>query len=145
MLQKRAAEGKIIAFLQDFDLSIPPVLADEALLTQLFLNLIKNAVEAVEAGGQIRITTRVVSEYSMTQKGERTSRMVAIDVSDNGPGMGKEQLENLFTPFFTTKPRGTGLGLAICHKIVSEHRGMIKVDSEQGKGSTFTVLIPLIR
>jgi two-component system nitrogen regulation sensor histidine kinase GlnL len=145
ILQKRAAAGKKIAFQQDFDLSIPPILADESLLTQLFLNLIKNAVEAVESSGQIRITTRVVSEYSMTQKGERSSRMVAIDVSDNGPGMGKDQLENLFTPFFTTKPKGTGLGLAICHKIVSEHRGMIKVDSEQGKGSIFTVLIPLIR
>ena len=95
--------------------------------------------------GHIRVTTRVVSEYSMTQKGERASRMVAIDVSDNGPGMGKEQMENIFTPFFTTKPKGTGLGLAIFHKIVAEHRGMIKVDSEPGKGSTFTVLLPLIR
>ncbi|NMC75004.1 MAG: PAS domain-containing sensor histidine kinase, partial [Geobacteraceae bacterium] len=61
------------------------------------------------------------------------------------PGIEKEQMKNLFTPFFTTKPKGTGLGLAICHKIVSEHRGMIKVDSAPGKGSTFTVLLPLIR
>lgn len=145
MLQKRTAAGEKVSFLQNFDLSIPPILADESLLTQLFLNLIKNAVEAVQITGQIRVTTRVVSEYSMTQKGERSSRMVAVDVSDNGKGMGKEQLDNLFTPFFTTKPKGTGLGLAICHKIVSDHRGMIKVDSEPEKGSTFTVLIPLIR
>lgn len=145
MLQKKAVEEKKVAFQQNFDLSIPPILADESLLTQLFLNLIKNAMEAVESRGHIRITTRMVSDYSMTQKGERLSRMVAIDVTDNGPGMEKEQLKNLFTPFFTTKPKGTGLGLAICHKIVSEHRGMIKVDSAPGKGSTFTVLIPLIR
>jgi len=145
MLQKSAIGKNHAIFHQNYDLSIPPVLADESLLSQLFLNLIKNAVEAVGKNGHIRVTTRVVSEYSMTQKGERASRMVAIDVSDNGPGMSKEQMENIFTPFFTTKPKGTGLGLAICHKIVSEHRGMIKIDSEPGKGSTFTVLLPLIR
>jgi two-component system nitrogen regulation sensor histidine kinase GlnL len=144
-LQKRALERKSISFQQNFDLSIPPILADEALLTQLFLNLIKNAVEAIENMGQIRISTRVLSDYSMTHRGERPSRMVAIDISDDGPGIGEEQKENLFTPFFTTKSKGTGLGLAICHKIVSEHRGMIKVDSELGKGSTFTVMLPLIR
>jgi two-component system nitrogen regulation sensor histidine kinase GlnL len=71
--------------------------------------------------------------------------MVAIEVSDDGKGMEKDLQENLFTPFFTTKSKGTGLGLAICHKIVTEHRGMIKVDSEPGKGSTFTVMLPLIR
>jgi two-component system, NtrC family, nitrogen regulation sensor histidine kinase GlnL len=144
MLQKSALGGKSIAFQQNFDLSIPPTLADEALLTQLFLNLIKNAVEAIENSGLIRITTRMVSDYSMTKKGERPSRMVAIDVADDGPGIGKEQLENIFTPFFTTKAKGTGLGLAICHKIVTEHRGMIKVDSDLNKGTMFSVMLPLI-
>jgi two-component system nitrogen regulation sensor histidine kinase GlnL len=147
MLQKRAVQLKTISFQQNFDLSIPPFLADEALLTQLFLNLVKNAVEAVETSDgpcSIKITSRVVSDYSMTKKGERPSRVVAIEISDDGPGIGKEQLEHIFTPFFTTKSKGTGLGLAICHKIVSEHRGMIKVDSELGKGTTFTVMLPLI-
>jgi two-component system nitrogen regulation sensor histidine kinase GlnL len=144
-LQKRAAITKNIAFIQDFDLSIPPILADEALVTQLFLNLIKNGVEALNDSGQIRISTRVLSDYSMTKKGERFSRMVVIDVTDDGPGIPKEMIESLFTPFFTTKSKGTGLGLAICHKIVSEHRGMIKVDSELGKGSNFTVMLPLVR
>jgi two-component system nitrogen regulation sensor histidine kinase GlnL len=69
---------------------------------------------------------------------------VAIDISDDGPGIGKEQLEHIFTPFFTTKTKGTGLGLAICHKIVSEHRGMIKIDSVLGKGTTFSVMLPLL-
>jgi len=144
-LQKRAAITKNIAFVQDFDLSIPPILADEALVTQLFLNLIKNGVEALNDNGQIRISTRVLSDYSMTKKGERFSRMVVIDVTDDGAGIPKEMMENLFTPFFTTKSKGTGLGLAICHKIVTEHRGMIRVDSEPGKGSNFTVMLPLVR
>jgi two-component system nitrogen regulation sensor histidine kinase GlnL len=91
------------------------------------------------------VTTRVLADYSMTQKGERPSRMVAIDIADNGPGIPREVLENMFTPFFTTKSKGTGLGLAICQKIVSEHRGMLKVDSELSKGTTFTVMLPLIQ
>jgi len=144
-LQKRALGNKSITFQQIFDLSIPPIMADESLLTQLFLNLIKNGVEAIADTGQIRITTRVLADYSMTQKGERPSRMVAIEIADDGPGMTEEQEKNLFTPFFTTKSKGTGLGLAICHKIVSEHRGMIRVDTEPGKGAAFTVMLPLIR
>ena len=145
ILQKRAVGKKTVNFLQQFDPSIPPLLGDESLLIQLFLNLIKNAVEAVRENGVIRVTSRVVADYSMTQKGERRSRMVAIEISDDGPGIQKDDMEHLFTPFFTTKPNGTGLGLAICHKIVSEHRGMIKVDSEPTKGTTFTVMLPLIQ
>ncbi len=147
MLQKRVVDGQKISISQNFDLSIPSFLADEALLTQLFLNLIKNAVEAIfDIGdsGAIKVTTRMVSDYSLTKKGERPSRFVAVDISDDGPGIMKEQLEHVFTPFYTTKSRGTGLGLAICQKIVSEHRGILKVDSEPGKGTTFTVMLPLI-
>jgi two-component system nitrogen regulation sensor histidine kinase GlnL len=145
LLQKRSSSGKNILFQKNFDPSIPPILADEGLLTQLFLNLIKNAVEAVGENGAVKVTSRIVSEYSMTQKGERRSRMVAVEVNDNGTGISKEQQEQLFTPFFTTKNKGTGLGLAICHKIVAEHRGMIKVESEPGKGTTFSVMLPLIQ
>ncbi len=145
LLQKRSVEQQQVSFVQQFDPSIPPILADEGLLTQLFLNLIKNAIEAVGESGQVRVSSRVLADYSMTQKGERRARMVAIEVQDNGPGIGKEALEQLFTPFYTTKLKGTGLGLAICQKIVSEHRGMIKVDSEEGKGTTFTIMLPLIQ
>jgi two-component system nitrogen regulation sensor histidine kinase GlnL len=145
LLQRRATGGREISIQQYFDPSIPPILADEALLTQLFLNLIKNAMEAVGEGGVVKVTSRVLSDYSMTQKGERRARMVAIDVADNGPGIPAEVLEHLFTPFFTTKSQGTGLGLAICQKIVSEHRGMIKVDSDPSRGTIFTVMLPLIQ
>jgi two-component system nitrogen regulation sensor histidine kinase GlnL len=145
LLQKEVARSKHIALRTDFDPSIPPILADEELLTQLFLNLIKNALEAVGSNGEVRVTSRVVAEYRMNQKGEGRSRMVSIEVRDTGPGIGREQLEQLFTPFFTTKSGGTGLGLAICQKIVAEHRGMIKVDSEPGCGTAFAVLLPLVQ
>ena len=144
-LQKRAGGARNVAFRQQFDPSIPAILADEELLTQLFLNLIKNGMEAVGESGTVQVTSRVVSDYSMSQNWERRSRMVAVEVIDDGEGMGKEKLEQIFTPFFTTKPKGTGLGLAICQKIVSEHRGMMKVDSEPGKGTTFTVMLPLVQ
>jgi two-component system, NtrC family, nitrogen regulation sensor histidine kinase GlnL len=145
LLQRRASDGKNVSIQQYFDPSIPPILADEALLTQLFLNLIRNAMEAVGEEGVVKVTSRVLSDYSMTQKGERRARMVAIDIADNGPGIPAEVLEHMFTPFFTTKSKGTGLGLAICQKIVSEHRGMIKVDSDPARGTVFTVMIPLIQ
>lgn len=145
LLQKRVADGRNAVIHQYFDPSIPPILGDESLLTQLFLNLIKNAIEAVGEGGVVKVTSRVLSDYSMTQKGERRARMIAIDVADNGPGIPAEVQEHLFTPFFTTKSKGTGLGLAICQKIVSEHRGMIKVDSAPGRGTLFTVMLPLIQ
>ncbi len=145
LLQRRTVADREISFPQHFDPSIPPILADEEQLTQVFLNLIKNAIEAVGAEGQVTVVSRVVSEYSLTKKGEKKSRMLAVDIIDDGMGMTAEQQEQLFTPFFTTKIKGTGLGLAICQKIVSAHRGMIMVQSEPGKGTTFTVLLPLIQ
>jgi two-component system nitrogen regulation sensor histidine kinase GlnL len=144
-LQRQSAADRNVTIMQQFDPSIPPFLADEELLTQLFLNLIKNAIEAVGDVGLVRISTRVHADYRMTQQGESRTRMVAVDISDDGPGIPKEQQEQLFTPFFTTKATGTGLGLAICQKIVSEHRGILKVRSSSGKGTVFTVMLPLIQ
>jgi len=144
-LQRQARGDRNVVIQQQFDPSIPPFLADEELLTQLFLNLIKNAVEAVGDVGLVRIATRVHADYRMTQQGERRTRMVAVDIFDDGPGIPQEQQEQLFTPFFTTKATGTGLGLAICQKIVSEHRGLLKVQSSPGKGTVFTVMLPLIQ
>ena len=144
-LQRQARGDRNVVIQQQFDPSIPPFLADEELLTQLFLNLIKNAVEAVGDAGMVRISSRVHADYRMTQQGERRTRMVAVDIFDDGPGIPQEQQEQLFTPFFTTKATGTGLGLAICQKIVSEHRGLLKVQSSPGKGTVFTVMLPLIQ
>jgi len=144
-LEQQATEGRNIIFQRHLDPSIPAILVDEGRITQLFLNLVKNAVEAVGDSGIIEISSRIVSEYSLTQKGERRSRMVAIEVKDNGVGMSAGALENIFTPFYTTKEKGTGLGLAICQKIVDEHRGMIRVDSDTGSGTTFTIMLPLVQ
>jgi signal transduction histidine kinase, nitrogen specific, NtrB (EC 2.7.3.-) len=119
-------------------------MADEAQLTQVFLNLIRNAIEAMPEGGRLSVTSRVLAEYQLARN-ESRSRMVAVEVADTGPGISEENLAKVGTPFFTTKDNGTGLGLAICQKIVGEHRGMLKIDSKPGQGTKISVLLPLIQ
>lgn len=144
LLQKQTVVGRDISFVSHFDPSIPDIMADGAMLTQLFLNLIRNALDSMVESGRLTVTSRVLSDYRMA-KNERQSRMVAVEVCDDGPGIPQEDLENIWTPFFSSKPTGAGLGLTICHKIVSEHRGMIKVESDPGHGTKFTVLLPLVQ
>ena len=144
LLQGQAVAGRTITFIKHFDPSIPDIMADEQMLTRLFLNLIRNAIDAMGEHGRLTISSRVLADYRMAQN-QRHSRMVAIEVSDDGPGIPSEDLENIWTPFFSTKSGGTGLGLTICHKIVAEHRGMIKAESTPGHGTKFTVLLPLIQ
>lgn len=145
LLQQEALRAKQVDFSLKLDPSIPPIRGDENLLKRLFLNLIKNAGEAVEHGGHIEIATRVASEYHLSQPGNRPIPFIVIDVSDNGPGIESDQLEQLFTPFFTTKTHGSGLGLAICQKIISEHQGFLKVDSRPEEKTTFSVSLPFYR
>lgn len=144
LLQRQSAEASDISIVTRFDPSIPPIMADEALLTQLFLNLVRNALEAMSGGGRLTVSSRVMSEYHMTQDGGR-ARLVAVDILDTGPGIPFENIDKVGTPFFTTKDTGTGLGLAICQKIVAEHRGMMKIDAPEGQGTKITVMIPLIQ
>ncbi|MCF6179121.1 MAG: ATP-binding protein, partial [Geopsychrobacter sp.] len=125
--------------------SIPSIRGDQNLLTQLFLNLLKNAGEAVAQNGEVRITTRIDSDYHLSTPGERAVPLVKISIEDNGPGIPTEQLERIFTPFYTTKSEGTGLGLATCQKIVSDHHGLMTVKNIKSGGCAFIVSLPLLR
>lgn len=144
LLQRETAAEQDIYISSIFDPSIPPILGDEAQITQLFLNLVRNALEAMPEGGSLTITSRVDAEYFLS-RGTSRSRMVAVEISDSGCGITGEDLDKIGTPFFTTKVHGTGLGLAICQKIVAEHRGILKVRSTIGKGTTVRVLLPLVK
>ncbi len=145
LLQRQAFAEKKVKFIIYLDPSIPSILGNRNQLTQLFLNLIKNSGEAVAQGGEIRVTTRIDSNYHLSTPGERTVQLVQIIIEDNGPGIPPEQRERIFTPFYTTKTGGTGLGLATCQKIVSDHRGLLSVKNRKEGGSAFTVSLPLHR
>jgi len=102
-------------------------------LTQVFLNLIVNAVEAMPGGGDLAITT-------LHDEGH-----VRVRISDTGPGLNAEEAKRIFEPFYTTKRSGTGLGLAVSYGIIQRHGGEITVDSAPGRGATFIVSLPVNR
>ncbi|MEZ4600365.1 MAG: ATP-binding protein [Syntrophotaleaceae bacterium] len=145
LLQKASQSNKTVDYQLRLDPSIPPILGDQNLLIRLFLNLIKNAGEAIEKEGVIEISSRIDSQYRINRPGERPVPLVTVEIRDTGRGIPGDQLDHIFTPFFTTKSRGTGLGLALCQKIVSDHRGILRVDSTPGEGTLFTVSLPLVR
>jgi two-component system NtrC family sensor kinase len=111
--------------------SLPKVTADSDKLQQVFTNLTLNAIQAMSGGGRMTLRTSV------------TNSQVRIDVQDTGCGISEENLSRLFTPFFTTKEKGSGvgLGLAVVRGIIERHKGEIKVQSEVGKGTTFSVYL----
>lgn len=124
-----------VTIVQKLDSSLPSIQADPTQLRQVLVNLANNAAEAMPEGGTLVFTT------AMDPAGDR----VRISVEDTGIGIPPENIPKLFTPFFTTKPvgRGTGLGLAITYGIIKMHRGQITVQSQVGKGTRFTVILPI--
>ena len=109
---------------------VPLIRGDAGRLKQAFYNLVRNAVQAMSSGGRLGVTCSADEDH------------VLLAVSDNGKGIPKEILPRIFQPYFTTKERGTGLGLMIVERIVREHAGSISVESEEGKGTTFTIELP---
>lgn len=130
------------AFVKSYDPSIPDISGDENQLKQVFLNLMKNAKEALAEGGIIHLSTRAITDFHLVEGGV-AGRMVSIEIRDNGCGIKPEDMEKIFTPFFTTKQKGSGLGMAITLKIIKEHGGHLKIDSAPGKGTAATVYLPL--
>ncbi len=131
------AESKKIKMVMELDPNLPRIYAHYEEIKQAFLNIVKNAFEAMPDGGELVIKARRKSD---------SPRNLEIIFVDSGTGIKKENLEKLFSPFFTTKPRGTGLGLAICRRIITErHHGRIYMTSEEGNGTTVTVELPIGR
>src|SRR5262249_11808030 len=142
-LERGHADGVINEFVESFKgpasvklekqlmPSSPEIWFDERLLRQVLENLARNGVEAIEGEGTLRIETEVLE------------RFFVIRVKDTGRGIAPEIQARLFEPFFTTKAHGTGLGLATSQQIIFEHNGHLVVESRAGKGSTFSILLPL--
>ena len=142
-LEKDSLTRKNGRFEQVYDPSLPPIEADEDQLKQVFLNLIKNAIEASRKSGKIQIVTRISSGYSVKAATSPVPQQnIVVEIIDSGEGMNEETQKMLFTPFHTTKKKGSGLGLPISLKIVKDHNGKIKITSEQGLGTTVQVFLP---
>jgi two-component system NtrC family sensor kinase len=122
-----------ISFRPQLDASLPQVLGNPRNLQQVFLNLMLNSIQAMPKGGCLTVSAAVENEY------------VRVDVQDTGIGIKTENLAKVFDPFFSTKEpgQGTGLGLAVSYGIIEAHNGRITVQSEEAKGTTFSVLLPL--
>ncbi len=119
----------------DYDPQVPLLELDEKKIKQVFINLIMNAKHAIDGDGKIKITTRF----------DRQHELLSIMITDTGHGIEKKNQSRIFDPFFTTKPtgEGTGLGLSVSYGIIRNHGGKIAVESETGKGTTFTITLPV--
>jgi len=127
VLQAKGGDSRTVTAL---DLPELEVSLDEVLMRQALTNLVQNAVESMPEGG------------TLTIRGMSTSRELSLAITDTGSGIPAETLKKIFLPFFTTKDSGVGLGLALVHKIVLSHGGRIDVQSSEGQGTTFTVILP---
>jgi two-component system nitrogen regulation sensor histidine kinase GlnL len=129
-----------------FDPSLPDLLADPGRLTQVFLNLARNALQALDGrGGTLTISTRVSLERRLVTEDGRPVPAVVIEFRDDGPGIEPAVLEELATPFFTTRAGGTGLGLALSRHWVNRHGGTLRIESAPGRGTSVRVALPLRR
>jgi two-component system nitrogen regulation sensor histidine kinase GlnL len=147
---KRLAQSgfaRHIRFVENYDPSLPPVLGNRDQLIQVFLNLVKNAAEAIGIDaleGEIVLTTafRTGVRLQVPGSSERVSLPIELSVRDNGPGVPLDLLGELFDPFVTTKAQGSGLGLALVAKIVGDHGGVVECDPAPRR-TNFRVLLPM--
>lgn len=132
---KQHAEVENLEIIRRYDEQVPVILLDEKKIKQVFINLIMNARHAVGGNGTIEIRTTY----------DQPNASIQVQVSDSGYGISKTDMQRIFDPFFTTKPtgEGTGLGLSVSYGIIKDHGGEITVESEPGKGSSFTVILPV--
>jgi two-component system NtrC family sensor kinase len=139
-----------VKVVKEWGRDVPALKASEPHLEQVFMNLVANAQQAMPSGGTLTIRSRVLGSADIPDRSADAFNdfpgVAAIEFSDSGVGIKKENLENILEPFFTTKEagKGTGLGLSICREIVRRHHGEIYVESEgEGRGAKFTVMLPL--
>ncbi|MBW2360951.1 MAG: PAS domain-containing protein [Deltaproteobacteria bacterium] len=137
------ALGREIAVEREFDPSIPEVLLDRDRITQVFLNLIRNAVQAMDGHGTLTIRTRMRLDRRMTGHAGDAGPTLRVEIHDSGPGIPSELLGQLATPFFTTRSDGTGLGLAVSRHWIAAHDGLLQLTSPEDGGACAQVDLPL--
>jgi two-component system nitrogen regulation sensor histidine kinase GlnL len=148
VLMQPEIEAGGIALRTEFDPSLPEARGDPEQLTQVLLNLVKNALEAMrgtpaDAPRALTLVTRMETDFHLLREQEGRGKFLRVEVIDTGPGVAPAARERVFEPFFSTKPRGTGLGLAICQRIVAAHGGSIHLDDGLRGGTVCTLTLPL--
>lgn len=143
---------KEIKLTRSWGANVDTIRADADQLEQVFLNFFLNAMDAMKNGGELAISTQISSDErwvsALTQQGNGNAgpaEVLRITIRDTGEGIRSQDIPHVFDPFFTTKDYGTGLGLSVVHGIIQEHGGQIEVESELRKGTSFHVLLPLVR
>ena len=130
----------------EYSSGLPPIQADVSQLSKAFNNLIRNAVQAMPSGGKLSVKAFSQKEHTKdTQRLTVQNGWITLVFQDTGIGISPEDIKNIFNPFFTTKDIGTGLGLAITHKVITEHGGRIDVESREGEGSRFCIVLPALQ
>ncbi len=147
LMSEELAAQRGVQVVRRYDPSLPPIMADEDRMLQVFHNLVRNAIEAMPRGGRLTLITRLSMNplFAKVDLGQGLKSMAEVQVVDEGEGIPEATRAKLFTPFFTTKDTGLGLGLALCHRIVEEHKGAIQVASEPGKGTAVSCFLPIAR
>jgi signal transduction histidine kinase len=141
LLLKKALDKKNIKMIKRYQ-EVPEVRGDQSLLLMVFLNLFRNSLEFLAPGGEVACSISHKQKIRLDPQG-KPQECVRIEISDNGPGIAKEHLSRVFEPFFTTRHEGIGLGLSMVHRVIEEHGGKIVLDSQVGKGATFTIHLPV--
>jgi signal transduction histidine kinase len=136
LLIATASHKKNLQIVKEYQPSLPPVLFDKEQIKQVLFNVLLNAIDAAPENSTITVGTRLLEKNGYQDQ-------VQIMVRDNGKGIPKEDVDKIFTPFYTTKRQGSGLGLAISHQIIEEHHGTIEVESEENQGATFYINLPV--
>jgi PAS domain S-box-containing protein len=138
-------EAKQITVLREYTTDLPTIQGDAEHLYQAFLNLVANAVEAMDTAGRLTLRTSWSEDKDWLLLGRRAPRRgIKIEIEDTGSGISLPAADRIFNPFFTTKQGGTGLGLALAHKIIEDHGGSITFQSAPGVGTTFRLVLPVI-
>jgi len=133
VIQLYAAAHKDVRFEKNIPADLPDIPLDREQMKRVFINLIKNAVEVLKGGGEIRVAVRRSRKHGK----------VEIEVADNGPGISVEDVSRLFEPSFSRKKKGGGLGLAIVERIIVDHNGSIHAEQNQPQGARFIIELPL--
>jgi len=121
-----------VQMILDIEDNLPLIYCEPNQLKQVFINVLKNAIEVMPNGGQIDVKIKQKDEDNLL-----------VSITDRGSGISEDKIKRLGQPFYTTKERGTGLGLMVSYKIIEEHQGQVDVESEEGKGTTFHIMLPI--